>query len=255
LAGHVTPAWGAGASATPLGIRPHRLREVDEPTSTPEPLGRRDPRFGDNGSQPELAPVPRSLVRSQGPGLSPLSRQVRILRVAFPLLFLAGVLTVIAVFMRALDQGSPRVRLGHVDVVRAAVAERPRRVCIREGASPCAWVTDVGGELVAFDTNGVLPVEYGRLGVGWCPSSGGFGANATGSRWDAAGNVVEGPAPRGLDRFDVIVNREGIATLDFSRITAGLLGWQVAERVPPTGPDCETIPFDRDPDLRLAGRK
>jgi hypothetical protein len=182
-----------------------------------------------------------------------MSRQVRILRVAVPLLFLAGVLTVAAVFVRALDQGPSRVRLGPVEAVRAAVAERPRRVCIREDASPCAWITLVGAELVAFDTNGPLPVEYGRLGVSWCPSSGGFGANATGSRWDAAGNVVAGPAPRGLDRFDVLIGRDGIATVDFSGITAGPLAWQVEERIPPVGPDCETIPFDRDPDLQLAG--
>lgn len=225
---------------------------MDEPT----PLGPRDPRFAESdagvaGNPGE--PVPRSLVRSLGPGPSPLSRQVRILRIAFPLLFLAGVLTVVAVFVRALDQGPSQVRLGPVEAVRAAVEARPRRVCIQEGASPCAWITVVAGELAAFNTNGPLPVEYGRLGVGWCPSSGGFGANATGSRWDAAGNVVQGPAPRGLDRFDVIVSRDGIATVDFSNITGGLQGWQVKERVPPKGPDCPTIPHDRDPDLRLPG--
>ncbi|MGH8930233.1 MAG: hypothetical protein ACRDZO_06255 [Egibacteraceae bacterium] len=224
---------------------------MDEPT----PLGPRDPRFAEGDPDDPGKAVPRSLVRSLGPGPSPLSRQVRVLRIAFPLLFLAGVLTVAAVFIRALDQGPPQVRLGPVDAVRAAVEARPRRVCIQEGASPCAWITFVAGELAAFNTNGPLPVEYGRLGVGWCPSSGGFGANATGSRWDAAGNVVEGPAPRGLDRFDVIVSRDGIATVDFSNITGGLLSWQVDERIPPQGPDCPSIPFDRDPDLPLVRRR
>jgi hypothetical protein len=229
----------------------HRLVQVDEPTSTPDPLDPLDPRF--DGDTPATAhvPVPRSLRRTQGPGVSPLSPHARTLRIAFPLLFLAGVLAVAAVFVRALDQGPSQVRLGPVQAVRAAVADRPRRVCIREGASPCAWITVVAGELVAFDTNGPLPQEYGRLGVGWCPSSGGFGANATGSRWDAAGNVVAGPAPRGLDRFDILVSRDGIATVDFSTFTAGPLSWQVDERTSPSGPDCEEIPFDRDPDLEL----
>ncbi len=144
--------------------------------------------------------------------------------------------------------------VGPADRVAAAVEDRPRRVCFG-GSNPCAWLTAVDGRVVAFNTNGPLAEEYGRQGVGWCPSSGGFGANATGSRWDRRGLVVEGPAPRSLDRFSTSVDADGDLVIDFASLTAGLADWQVdaADLTPPDGPDCEQVPFDRDPDLVLGG--
>ena len=176
-----------------------------------------------------------------------MSRQVRVLRVAVPVLFVAGILTVAAVFFRALDQGPLQLPLGPEPAIRAAVAQRPKRVCLGE-ITPCAWIAVTRGELYAFSTNGPLPQEFGARGVGWCPSSGRFGANATGSRWDAAGNVVRGPAPRGLDEFTLLI-RDGLVTVDFGHLSAGLPAWRVDEVIPATGPECEQIPFDRDADL------
>ncbi|MGH8901637.1 MAG: hypothetical protein ACRDYA_08110 [Egibacteraceae bacterium] len=195
---------------------------------------------------------PRSLVPSQGPGVSPMDPRVRVLRVAVPAVFFAGLVAVVAVFFSGLDPGTSRLWLGDVDAVRAAVADRPRRACFNRN-NPCAWIALVNGRLHAFNTNGPLPQEFGRQGVGWCPSSGGYGANATGSRWDAAGNVVEGPARRGLDRFALIVRRNEVLEIDFASLSAGLPDWQVRERIPPTGPDCEPIPFDREPELEIPG--
>jgi hypothetical protein len=39
--------------------------------------------------------------------------------------------------------------------------------------------------------------------------------------------------------------------IDFFSLTAGLQAEQVSTVVPPAGPHCPTIPFDRDADLRL----
>lgn len=176
--------------------------------------------------------------------------RVRVLRVAIPMLFVAGLVAVVAVFFAGLRPSTSRLQLGDARAVRAAVADRPRRVCLNHN-NPCAWITLVNGQLYAFNTNGPLPQEFGRQGVGWCPSSGGYGANATGSRWDAAGNVVEGPARRGLDRFALILRRDGILEIEFASLSVGLPDWQVRNRIPPAGQDCEPIPFDREPELEF----
>ena len=193
---------------------------------------------------------PRRLVRHRPPGPDVPEPQARVLRWAFPVLAVAGLLVVGAVFFRGLSPGSSLWEVGPEPAVRAAVAERPWRVCYR-GTNPCAWLTTVEGRLLAFNTNGPLPEEFGRQGVGWCPSSGRFGANATGSRWDAAGQVVRGPAFRGLDRFDVTVRADGVVVVNFASLTAGRHASQAADLVPATGQDCEPVPFDRAPDLVL----
>lgn len=211
------------------------------------PLDPFDPRFDQEVAREARQ---RLLVASRGPGSSPEDPKVRILRLAVPLLALAGVLTVIAVFFAGLSPGGSTEVVGPVDDVRDAVADRPRRVCLR-GANPCAWLTVVDDRLLALNTSGPLPPEFGRQGVGWCPTSGYFGANATGSRYDLAGRVVRGPAIRGLDRFDVVVDARGRAVINFASLTAGPAEWQTTEVLPPAGPDCEPVPFDRDPDLRL----
>ncbi|HWB71876.1 MAG TPA: hypothetical protein VG452_06640 [Egibacteraceae bacterium] len=216
------------------------------------PLDASDPRFGVGDGAPAPGRL-RTLVPSQGPGPSPLDPRVRALRVALPALFAAGLLTVAAVFYVALDPGSGSQAVGPAAAVRAAVAPRPHRVCYR-GSQPCAWLTVVDGELLALNTSGPLREEFGRLGVAWCPSSGYFGSNTSGSRFDQAGRVVRGPAPRGLDRFALRTTPDGGLVINFFRLTTGLQAEQTDQVRPPAGPDCPTIPFDRDADLRLAGR-
>jgi hypothetical protein len=211
------------------------------------PLDPADPRFG-GGTRGQ---PPRTLVESGGPGSSPLDPRVRRLRVLIPAAFFLAVAAVGAMFLAGLNPGDTVELIGPEADVRRAVAERPRRVCYRDSA-PCAWLTVVDGELLALNTAGPLGEEYGRQGVGWCPSSGGFGANSTGSRFDAAGNVVRGPAPRGLDRFAVLTDARGVLRVDFSYLTTGVQAAN-ATALPPDGPACERIPFDRDADLHLEG--
>lgn len=211
----------------------------------PKPLDPSDPRLD--------APVqehPRRLVRHRDPGPDLEDRQVRVLRRAFPALAVAGAVVVGAVFFMGLSPGSSVWTVGPEAAVRAALEDRPRRVCYR-GTNPCAWLALVDGRVLAFNTNGPLPEEFGRQGVGWCPSSGYYGANATGSRWDALGHVVRGPAYRGLDRFGLSVRPDGTLVVNFASLTAGRQESQRAELVPPAGEDCDPVPFDRAPDLDL----
>lgn len=225
---------------------------TDPPPRPTEPLDAHDPRFS--------LPLPREqddvarqreLVESRGPGASQGSPRVRVLRIAVPVLAALGAAVIAMVFFTGLSPGSSRVVVGPEEEVRAALVDRPRRVCFND-ANPCAWLTLVDGEIRAFNTNGPLPQEFGRQGVGWCPTSGYFGANSTGSRWDQEGRIVSGPAPRSLDMFTLSVDRAGDLVIQFASLTAGLADFQVAGDVsPPAGEPCEQIPFDRDPDLRL----
>lgn len=211
-----------------------------------------DPRFpGPQGSEADDVDRRRSLVRSGGPGTNQGDPKVRILRVAIPVLAIAGIAVVVAVFMTGLSPGDASAVVGPEADVRAAVAQRPYRYCFND-ANPCAWLTLVDGEIVAFNTSGPLAGEYGRQGVGWCGTSGYFGSNATGSVWDQDGLVVRGPAPRSLDRFSTDVDEAGNLVINFASLNAGLADWQVDGAVsPPDGPMCEQIPFERAPDLVL----
>jgi hypothetical protein len=220
-----------------------------------EPLDPFDPRFTDLPAS-ELDDVDRrrSLVDNHGPGLQPGDPKVRVLRLAVPLLAVAATLVIGAIFFSALSPGGSTAVVGPVAEVREAVAERPYRVCFN-GSNPCAWLTVVDDELVAFNTNGPLAEEYGRLGVSWCPSSGYFGANSTGSVWDQEGRIVDGPAPRSLDRFGTTIDPDGNLVVRFASLQAGLADWQVeGDVMPPAGPLCDEIPFDRSPDLVLDER-
>lgn len=210
------------------------------------PLDEVDPRFG---SRARARPHERELVTSRGPGPDPESAAARFARRVIPAIALLGLVAVGFVFWTGLDPGSGRQTIGPVESVRAAVAERPRRVCYG-GSLPCGWLTEVDGQLLALNTSGPLPEEFGRAGVGWCPTSGLFGADSTGSRFDAAGRVVRGPAPRGLDRY-VLDEVDGRVVIDFFSLETGLRAGRADDLIGPVGPQCTDIPFDRDADLVL----
>lgn len=212
----------------------------DEPLV--EPLDAADPRFA-GADGPSVPPHARTLVASRGPGAQPEDPRVRVLRIAVPLLFAAAVVTIAAVFFAGLAIEQPIVVVGPLESVQATVASRPRLVCVNDN-NPCAWLTIVDGELLALNSNGTLPDEFGRQGVAWCPSSGYFGSNVTGSRYDAAGRVVSGPAPRGLDLVELRLDRAGRVVVDFSSFTTNRQAKRGADTIPPTGADCGHIPFD-----------
>ncbi len=215
------------------------------------PLDPFDPRFDVRGGEQDDVDRRRQLVETRGPGTHPDDGKVRVLRVAIPLLAIAAVGVIVAVFFSGLSPGGSSVVIGPESQVRAAVADRPYRYCFN-GTNPCAWLSEVDGRILAFNTNGPLAEEFGRQGVGWCPSSGYYGANSTGSVWDQEGRIVRGPAPRSLDQFTTSVDPEGNLVVHFASLSAGLADWQVDGDVsPPDGPLCDEVPFDRAPDLDL----
>lgn len=219
------------------------------PDPSVAPVDAADPRFAGSEEGRALAPG-RRLVDTRGPGPSEMDVRVRILRIAVPAVAFLLVAGVVAVFAIGLDPGEPREVVGPEAAVRAAVAERPRRVCLG-GRQPCAWLTLADGELIALGANGPVREEFGRMGIAWCPGSGYFGSNVTGSRYDANGDLLRGPASRGLDRVAVSVAPDGQVVVDFSVLRTGLQPRLVDAFVPATGPDCAEIPFDRDADLDL----
>ncbi|MPZ89102.1 MAG: hypothetical protein GEU81_13750 [Nitriliruptorales bacterium] len=213
------------------------------------PLDPADPRFGrprDRDGERRH----RRLVANTGPGNSPMDPRVRALRILIPLTFLAVVAGIVLVFFLGLDPGTTTQVIGPEPRVRAAVADRPHRICY-EDTGPCAWLSLVEGELYALSTNGPLREEFGRMGVSWCSTSGYFGSNVSGSRFDPRGNVVSGPAPRGLDRYRLAVDDHGALRIDFRSLTTGLQAGRADEFVPERGPQCDEIPFDREADLNL----
>lgn len=200
-------------------------------------------------SDPDAPREPvRRLVPSHGPLPDVDNPRIRIIRIALPVLFFSAIGVIALVFFTGLRPGPQTQVIGPEPAVRAAVAERPRRVCFHDN-NPCAWITVVNGRLTAFNTNGPLPQEYGRDGISWCPSSGWFGANATGSRFDQEGRLARGPAPRGLDRYGLRVDAAGLVHISFTELTTGVQAALAGDVRAPDGPHCETIPFDRDADL------
>lgn len=207
------------------------------------PLDEADPRFVGVRADDPQGPRPRRLVESQGPGASPQDARVRILRVAVPALFFAGIAAVVVMFFLGLSpRTSGTARLGPEEEVRARVAERPIRFCLEEG-QPCAWLSQVDGSLIALSASGPTREELGRAGIGWCASSGYYGSNVTGSRYDQLGRLVEGPGRRDLDRFDVRIDG-GEVLIRFTDRSAGRLAHQTDEVREPDGPACERIPFE-----------
>lgn len=215
------------------------------------PLDAADPRFDPRPGT--LRPRHRRLVESSGPGANPMDPRVRALRVMIPVTFAAVVAGVVLVFFLGLSPRTSAQVVGPDETVRAELAERPHRVCYAD-AGPCAWLSLVEGEVLALSTNGPLREEFGRFGVSWCPTSGYFGSNVSGSRFDPRGHVVRGPAPRGLDRYRLTVDDGGTLRIDFRSLTTGLQAGRTDEVIPPSGPECAEIPFDRDADLDLEER-
>jgi hypothetical protein len=230
---------GAGGGATP-GARD------DGPAA---PLDPHDPRFVGVGRGRPAADRPRVVVPGTGPGTSRYDPRVRLLRAAVPVLFLAAVVTVLAVFAAGLGTGPTVQPLGPAARIRGAVRDGPRRVCL-EGEGPCAWLSVVGGQFLALSTAGPLREERGRLGVAWCPSSGYYWSPNTGSLFDRLGRVAGGPAPRGLDRHLVVREAGGTLALDFTSLRTGLQAERTSRVTPPAGPSCTTAPFD-PPDLEV----
>lgn len=77
--------------------------------------------------------------------------------------------------------------------------------------------------------------------VAWCESSREFECACHGSRFNRAGELQAGPAPRGMDRFATDVSGD-VVQVDTGAVTAGAPPGTKTLDEPPAGPSCsETV--------------
>jgi nitrite reductase/ring-hydroxylating ferredoxin subunit len=96
------------------------------------------------------------------------------------------------------------------------------------------WVANAKGTLFA------LSQQCPHLGcrVPFCDSSGRFECPCHGSVFDLGGEWIEGPAPRGMDRFDLSVVG-GVLVADTSKVKSGPPHGTHVYLEPPKGPKCQ----------------
>ena len=96
-------------------------------------------------------------------------------------------------------------------------------------------VANAGGHLLAISQ------KCPHLGcrVPFCDSSGRFECPCHGSKFDLGGEWIEGPAPRGMDRYDLRLE-SGALVVDTSKLVAGPNRGANQFLTPPKGPSCKT---------------
>ena len=127
-----------------------------------------------------------------------------------------------------------KLRAGRLDDLVRTVAETRQPVYLPEGrtylvpfpadALDAAREVYRGGVLEGMEA-GVTAMYQKCVHLGcrvpWCSSSQWFECPCHGSKYDRVGEQKDGPAPRGLDRFAVSVDADGIVTVDTSRVHLG----------------------------------
>jgi nitrite reductase/ring-hydroxylating ferredoxin subunit len=74
--------------------------------------------------------------------------------------------------------------------------------------------------------------------VAWCESSREFECPCHGSRFNRAGEVRSGPAPRGMDQFGIIIGEGGYVIVDTGEVIEGAPAGTETIDEPPQGPPC-----------------
>ena len=98
------------------------------------------------------------------------------------------------------------------------------------------------GHLVLTNADGhlfALSQKCPHLGcrVPFCDSSGRFECPCHGSKFDLGGEWIEGPSPRGMDRYDLQLV-DGVLVVDTGKLTAGPDQGANEFLTPPKGPPC-----------------
>ena len=97
------------------------------------------------------------------------------------------------------------------------------------------FVANTGTELYA------LSQKCPHLGcrVPFCDSSGRFECPCHGSKYDLGGEWIEGPAPRGMDRFPLTLDKaSGTLTVDTTNVVTGPARGSHRFLTPAKGPSC-----------------
>jgi cytochrome b6-f complex iron-sulfur subunit len=95
------------------------------------------------------------------------------------------------------------------------------------------WLANAGGQFFA------LSQKCPHLGcrVPFCESSGRFECPCHGSVFDIGGEYIEGPSPRGMDRYDLQLV-DGALVADTTKLLPGPDRGADTFRTPPRGPSC-----------------
>lgn len=95
------------------------------------------------------------------------------------------------------------------------------------------WIANTGTQLLA------LSQKCPHLGcrVPFCQSSGHFECPCHGSKFDVGGEWIEGPSPRGMDRYELTVEGDNLV-VDISKVRAGPDRGAKAFFKPARGPSC-----------------
>jgi len=124
------------------------------------------------------------------------------------------------------------VAAGNIDDIRAEIADTGapayngtgRFYLVPYAGTPTSDVDYAANQLTA---EGIMPLYQRCVHLGcrvpFCGSSKWFECPCHGSKYNEAGEYQLGPAPRGMDRFAVIVQADGTLVLDTSKITLGQL--------------------------------
>src|SRR3990172_1245455 len=120
---------------------------------------------------------------------------------------------------------------GVVETIAAGEVPSDSAVYVRTAHT---YLTRIGDEVVA------LWQKCPHLGcrVSWCDNSGEFECACHGSRFNRAGEHRSGPAPRGMDRFAVSVNEDGIVEVDTGAVIQGPPPGSETIDEPPRGESC-----------------
>jgi cytochrome b6-f complex iron-sulfur subunit len=118
-----------------------------------------------------------------------------------------------------------KIKLGSTDNFKPGTA-----TYVREGR---LWVANAGGELFAISQT----CPHLGCRVPFCDSSGRFECPCHGSVFDIAGEWVEGPSPRGMDRHPLSVEGQTLVVDTGKRIDGPDRG-AADHRTPAKGPAC-----------------
>ena len=135
----------------------------------------------------------------------------------------------------AWDLLQPLPTQGFGGLVRAVSPDAVPDDDVIEVRAARAYLTRIDGDVIA------LSEKCTHLGcrVPWCESSKQFECPCHGSVFNRAGDYRAGPAPRGLDRYPVILDEDGLLYIDTGDLEEGPpAGSDEVIDEPPAGPSC-----------------
>jgi nitrite reductase/ring-hydroxylating ferredoxin subunit len=108
--------------------------------------------------------------------------------------------------------------------------------------APESVTYEASGRMYIVNTQGylfALSQKCPHLGchVPYCDSSGRFECPCHGSVYDLAGEYIKGPAPRGMDRYDVKIDGDNVV-VDTGKVNDGPPRGAKRFFTPPKGPSC-----------------